>query len=80
LEEFFGLEVCGAPIGDENFIFEWLNNTSEKIIETIQNTSSKFVSRDLHIAHTVLRLSLQNRSDYIVSTNLPSHSESFVEN
>jgi hypothetical protein len=78
-EESFGLEVCGAPIGEEIFVKQWLRKKSEGIIETIHNTSNKFASRDLHVAHTVLRLSLQNRSDYIMSTNLPSQTKVFAE-
>jgi hypothetical protein len=79
-KESYGLEICGAPIGEENFVKKWLDSKSEEISSTIQTTSNKLASKDLHVAHTVLHLSLQNRSDYILSTNLPSQTISFTKN
>ena len=77
LEESYGLEICGVPIGEECFRKNWLASKASEIAKTIEDTSSKLASRDLHAAHTTLQLSLQNRADYILSTNLPSDSHAF---
>lgn len=74
----FGLEVCGAPIGEDIYVLDWLSEKGTSIASTISTTSAKLAALDLQVAQTVLTYSLQNRSDYIMATNLPSNTSTFA--
>jgi len=78
ITSYFGLEVCGTPIGEDGFIRDWLSTESKKLSATISTMTEQLKNLDLQVAHTVLHYSLQNRSDFILSTNLPSQTLPFT--
>lgn len=65
----FGTTVCKIPIGDDEFIKDWLEEKTEKVTTAILSTAGAFASRDVHALHSIIHYSLQNRIDYVLSTN-----------
>ena len=67
-----GVVVVGVPIGSPEFVQRWVGKQAEAICDRIERTGEMLASVSRHAAHIALRLSLQRRFNYIMSTNAPS--------
>jgi hypothetical protein len=74
----YGIVTCGAPIGDADFVREWLHREALTIAEKIDEVSKKVSSIDPHSCTAITVYSLQSLADYILATNLPSEVTQFV--
>ncbi len=69
---YFGVEICGSPIGHPEFRKHYINAYAENVIATIESTNNKISEINKHAALIATNLSFQNRFDYISDINLPS--------
>lgn len=69
---YFGVEICGSPIGHPEFRKLHIQRYANDIINTIESTNQKISEVSKHSALIATNLSFQNRFDYICDINLPS--------
>ena len=75
----YGAISCGAAIGDDAFISDFLDNAQRSLCGDpvtgapgiIVMTSTALAKDNAHAASAAIRYSLQQRVDYILSTHLP---------
>ena len=75
----FGFEDCGAPIGDDGYVREWLRRKGDEIAGKIDFISETISNINLHSSIAITIRSLQCSSDYILSTNLPTQTAEYVQ-
>jgi hypothetical protein len=68
----YGVKICGAALGDEDYELEFLREKSEEITEAINSVSSKIAANSAQCASTAIYYSLQCRADFLLETHLPS--------
>jgi hypothetical protein len=68
----YGVKVCGAALGDEEFELAFLREKSQEITEAIDSVSSKMAANSAQSASTAIYYSLQCRADFLLETHLPS--------
>ena len=71
-DQFFGVQICGSPIGHPLFRKQKIQEYASDIINTIETTNNKISEVSKHAALIATNLSFQNRFDYISDINLPS--------
>jgi len=76
--EVFGVEVCGAPIGETGYRREWLRLKSIEISEKIDKISNSVATIDPHCSTAITVYSLQSLADFVLATNYPSETVEFV--
>jgi hypothetical protein len=74
----YGIEVCGIPLGDKEYISSWLREKADEIAEKIRYVSTRAASVDPHSCNAINTYSLQSLCDYIMATNLPSETVAFA--
>ena len=78
-ERAYGLTVCGAAIGEDEFVAAFLRGKEVELCGdatkgtegTISSVSSTLAARDAHVASVAIYYSLQTRVDYLLATHLP---------
>ena len=83
----YGAISCGAAIGDDAFISDFLDNAQRSLCGDpatgapgiIVKTSTALAQGSAHAASAAIRYSLQQRVDYILSTHLPSETRHLAE-
>ena len=77
MKRVFGIVITGVPVGDNEFITEWLRRQASKIAERVEYVSSRVAAVDPHVANAITTFSLQTQGDFIMSTNNPSDTTEF---
>jgi len=76
--EVFGVEVCGAPLGETGYRREWLRLKSIEISDKIDKISNSVATIDPHCSTAITVYSLQSLADFVLATNYPSETVEFV--
>ena len=74
----YGIENCGVPMGDKEYVTEWLRVKAGLIAESIDYVSTNLSKLDPHCTYTMSYLSLQTLAEFIMATNLPSETAEFA--
>jgi hypothetical protein len=74
----YGVEICGAPLGEEGFRREWLRLKAIEISDNIEKISKNVAIFDPHCGNAITVFSLQSLSDFVLATNYPSDTALFV--
>jgi hypothetical protein len=75
----YGIEVGGAPIGDDAYVEEWLRLKSEELCAEVKRVSRQTAEIDCQASTAITSMSLQTKADFVMSTNLPSQTEQFAK-
>jgi hypothetical protein len=75
----YGIEICGVPIGDSEYVQERLKNTGNSIATDIRNIANKVSSLDPHCASAITIQSLQERAAFTMSMHPPTVTENFAQ-
>jgi len=74
----YGIEILGVPIGDPEYVQEWIRRKGDAIVDKIRLISQGVQAIDPHCGTTVTRLSLQEQACFVMQTNLPSQTAGFA--
>ena len=78
-KKLYGMEVCGIPIGEDDFIQHIIDNTANIMVNKIKSLSTRLANLDAQAAWSVLKLSLQNIADYVISIVEPSYTNDLIQ-
>jgi hypothetical protein len=75
----YGVEICGAPLGEKRYRVEWLRLKAIEISDKIDNISSIVATLDPHCSTAITIYSLQSLADFVLATNYPSETKYFAD-
>jgi hypothetical protein len=68
----YGVVICGAALGDQNFEEEFLKEKTEEVVKQIELVTEKLAQESAHCLSAAIYYSLQARVDFLLETHLPS--------
>ena len=74
----YGIEKCGAAIGEEEFVKSSTERKVDEIIEDIEKVSKVVAESDPQSAFAICIFSFQRKAEYLLSTHLPSQTREAV--
>jgi hypothetical protein len=68
----YGITICSIPIGSKEYVTQKLPDKINETMDQIVDITERFNKYDSQVAFTAIKLSFQNKLDYLIS-NLPVH-------
>ena len=75
----YGIVSCGAAIGDDLFVANYLQREEMRLVARIHDTTESLVIENAQAAHIAIHQSLQSRADYLLATHFPSETRCLAE-
>jgi len=75
----YGIVTCGAAVGDDEFVTNFLHQETDRITSRIRDTATSLTAESAQAGQYALRLSLQNRADHLLATHLPKQTRDLAK-